>query len=102
MTSTSRTARARARNADDESPAIALLNAIWWIGVAKCPSRKMLSRRTGRCLSGRTASNGRNRDKTGRGFRANEADKMTPARPGGLDAAIEIAMGPENDSANRT
>ena len=38
----------------------------------------------------------------GIGARANDAQRMMPARFGGFDAATEIAIGPENDSPNNT
>ena len=37
----------------------------------------------------------------GNGLRANEQERIRPSNPSGDDAAIEIASGPENDSAKR-
>ena len=52
--------------------------------------------------SARTARSGRNQERPGRGFRANEQHSTRPMSPGGADAAIEIAIGPEYDSPRST
>jgi hypothetical protein len=68
----------------------------------KRPSTKKLSNANGKDATGTAESKGRKTASDGRGLRTKEQHKTNPSKPGGRDAAIEIAIGPEKDSPRRT
>src|SRR5262249_3140050 len=71
------------------------------VGDTKRPSVGQASSKTGAQRTGSIRIKGLSGASLGIGLRAKEQVRIRPRRPAGWSAAIEIAIGPENDSANR-
>jgi len=93
---------ARNRSTSGLTACNALCNDVFSWGVAQRPSSNHDKSGSGRERTGAMLVRAANGGGSGTGDLANDVDRASPTRLGGGRAAMESAIGPENDSPKRT